>query len=140
MDNAEKHRGTSRDMPNPPGIVLSEFVFEKAPFAQCHASTIAETEHGLVAAWFGGTRESEPDVSIWMSSRGRNGWSPVEKVADGSELSGRQVACWNPVLFQPKSGPLMLFYKVGDDEPEWWGEYKTSVDGGKTWSKPIRLP
>ena len=55
-------------MPNPPGIVLSEFVFEKAPFAQCHASTIAETEHGLVAAWFGGTRESEPDVSIWMSN------------------------------------------------------------------------
>jgi len=34
----------------------------------------------------------------------------------------------------------MLFYKVGDDEPEWWGEYKTSSDGGKTWSKPIRLP
>jgi predicted neuraminidase len=125
---------------NPSGIVLSEFVFEEAPFAQCHASTIAETEHGLVAAWFGGTRESEPDVSIWMSRRSRNGWSPVEKVADGSELSGRRVACWNPVLFQPKSGPLMLFYKVGDDEPQWWGEYKTSGDGGKTWSKPIRLP
>ena len=34
----------------------------------------------------------------------------------------------------------MLFYKVGDDEPEWWGEYKTSGDGGKTWSKPMRLP
>jgi predicted neuraminidase len=64
----------------------------------------------------------------------------VEKVADGSELSARQVACWNPVLFQPKTGPLMLFYKVGDDEPEWWGEYKTSGDSGKTWSKPIRLP
>ena len=93
IDNAEKDRGTSRDMLNPSGIVLSEFVFEKAPFAQCHASTIAETEHGLVAAWFGGTRESEPDVSIWMSRRSRNGWSPAEKVADGSELSGRQVAC-----------------------------------------------
>ena len=64
----------------------------------------------------------------------------MEKVASGSELSGRNVACWNPVLFQPKSGPLMLFYKVGDDEPEWWGEYKTSSDEGKTWSKAIRLP
>jgi predicted neuraminidase len=122
------------------GIVLSEFVFEKAPFAQCHASTIAETRHGLVAAWFGGTKESRPDVGIWLSRCGPNGWSPPEKVADGSELSGRQVACWNPVLFQPKSGPLMLFYKVGDDEPEWWGEYKTSGDDGKSWSKPIRLP
>jgi predicted neuraminidase len=131
---------TPKAMKGPPGVVLSEFIFEEAPFAQCHASTIAETEHGLVAAWFGGTRESNPDVSIWLSRRGPNGWSPVEKVADGSELSGRQVACWNPVLFQPKSGPLMLFYKVGDDEPEWCGEYKTSNDGGKTWSKPIRLP
>jgi predicted neuraminidase len=128
------------DMSNSLGIVLSEFIFEKAPFAQCHASTIAETKSGLVAAWFGGTKESRPDVGIWLSRRGPNGWSPPEKVADGSELSGRQVACWNPVLFQPKSGSLMLFYKVGDDEPQWWGEYKTSSDGGKTWSKPVRLP
>ncbi len=134
------YRRISGDVSNQPGIVLSEFVFDNAPFAQCHASTIVETEDGLAAAWFGGTRESEPDVSIWMSRRCRDGWSPVERIADGSELSGRQVACWNPVLFQPQSGPLMLFYKVGDDEPEWWGEYKTSSDGGKTWSKPIRLP
>ena len=109
IDDTEKHRRISGDTLNSSGIVLSEFVFEKAPFAQCHASTIAETEHGMVAAWFGGTKESEPDVSIWLSRHGRNGWLPVEKVADGSELSGRQVACWNPVLFQPKSGPLMLF-------------------------------
>jgi len=122
------------------GIVLSEFIFDQAPFAQCHASTIAETQHRLVAAWFGGTEESRPDVGIWLSRHGNNGWSTPEKVADGSELSGRQVACWNPVLFQPKSGPLTLFYKVGDDEPQWWGEYKTSSDSGKTWSKPIRLP
>jgi len=147
INNAETNTKASGDLLNPSGIVLSEFIFEKAPFAQCHASTIAETEHGLVAAWFGGSRESEPDVSIWMSRLGRNGWLPVKKVADGSELSGRQVACWNPVLFlrkesrgQPKSSPLMLFYKVGDDEPEWWGEYKTSDDGGKTWSRPTRLP
>ena len=139
-DDAEKDKGISGDTLHSSAVVLSEFVFEEAPFAQCHASTIAETKDGLVAAWFGGTRESEPDVSIWMSRRGPDGWSPVEKVADGSELSGRRVACWNPVLFQPRSGPLMLFYKVGDDEPEWWGEYKTSGDSGKTWSKPTRLP
>jgi predicted neuraminidase len=122
------------------GFVLSEFIYEKAPFIESHASTIVETEDGLVAAWFGGTQESEPDVSIWMSRNSGSGWSEVEKVATGFEMSGRNVACWNPVLFLPKSGPLMLFYKVGDDEPEWWGEYKTSEDNGLTWSKPIRLP
>ena len=114
-----ENRRTLEEKLNSSGIVLSEFIFEKAPFAQCHASTIAETQHGLVAAWFGGTEESRPDVGIWLSRHGTNGWSPPEKVADGSELSGRQVACWNPVLFRPKSRPLMLFYKVGDDETEW---------------------
>jgi len=140
IDKTEKNRKALKDKLDSSGIVLSEFIFEKAPFTRCHASTIAETQHGLVAAWFGGTKESRPDVSIWLSRHGPDGWSSVVKVADGSELSGRQVACWNPVLFQPESGPLMLFYKVGDDEPEWWGEYKTSSDGGKTWSKPTRLP
>ena len=123
-----------------PGVVASEFIFDTAPFAQCHASTIAETDEGLVAAWFGGTEESEPDVSIWLSRQVQDGWSAVEKVATGAELSKRQVACWNPVLFQPQNGPLMLFYKVGDDEPDWWGEYKTSMDGGQNWSQAKRLP
>jgi predicted neuraminidase len=59
----EKHRMISEDKLNSSGIVLSEFIFEEAPFTQCHASTIAETQHGLVAAWFGGTKESQPDVS-----------------------------------------------------------------------------
>src|SRR5262249_2798413 len=31
----------------------SEFVFETAPFATAHASTIVETRDGLAAAWFG---------------------------------------------------------------------------------------
>ena len=37
------------------------------------------------------------------------------------------------MLFQPKGGPLLLFYKVGPDEPLWWGEVADSNDGGKTW-------
>jgi len=124
----------------PPGFVSGEFIFESAPFPSCHASTIEETDHGLVAAWFGGSRESHSDVSIWLSRRSEGGWSEVEEVAAGRRAGGEQTATWNPVLFQPRSGPLMLFFKVGPDETEWWGEVKTSPDGGRTWSAARRLP
>src|SRR5690349_3182980 len=64
-------------------IVTSEFIYEKAPFPQCHASTIAETTDGLVCAWFGGTREGANDVEIWLSRHERDGWTAPQKVADG---------------------------------------------------------
>ncbi len=47
--------------------------------------------------------------------------------------------CWNPVLFQPKDGPLLLFYKVGPNPRDWWGMLTQSHDGGKTWSWPTKL-
>ena len=34
----------------------------------------------------------------------------------------------------------MLFYKVGPNPVEWWGELKTSTDQGRTWSTSKRLP
>src|SRR6516225_4411895 len=68
-----------------PGVVSSEFIFEKAPFPQCHASTLAETKGGLVAAWFGGTREKNPDVGIWVSRLEADKWSTPVQVADGKQ-------------------------------------------------------
>jgi predicted neuraminidase len=123
------------------GVTKSEFIFEQAPFPSCHASTIVQTKEGLLAAWFGGTDEGEKDVSIWLSRNdGRGGaWSAPEKVATG-ETGDRRFPCWNPVLFQPATGPLLLFYKVGPRPDAWWGMLLTSGDGGKTWSKPARLP
>jgi len=44
------------------------------------------------------------------------------------------------VLFQPRRGPMMLFYKVGPSPEEWWGMLRTSTDGGRTWSEERRLP
>ena len=103
-----------------PGIVSSEFIYEKAPFPQCHASTIAETKEGLVAAWFGGTAEKNKDVGIWISHRGKEGWSEVKEVANGKESDSVRYPCWNPVLFQMPAGPLVLFYKVGPSPSSWW--------------------
>ena len=123
-----------------PGLVKSEFIFEIAPFPSCHASTIAETEKGLVAAWFGGTRERNPDVGIWLSHDAGGKWTAPLEVADGVVSPTNRYPCWNPVLFQPRTGPLMLFYKVGPSPATWWGMMMTSGDCGKTWSKPARLP
>ena len=121
-------------------IVLSEFVYERAPFPAAHASTIVETGDGLVAAWFGGSGEGKPDVGIWMSRRNASGWTPPTEVADGRQPDGTRQPCWNPVLFQPRNGPLLLFYKVGPSPREWWGLVRTSADSGRTWSAAIKLP
>ena len=122
------------------GFVQQEFVFQTAPFPSCHASTIAETKSGLVAAWFGGTAERNPDVCIYVSRFENKQWTPPMAVADGVGFATNRLPTWNPVLFQPKRGPLMLFYKVGPSPATWWGMLTTSTDDGKTWSKPQRLP
>src|SRR5882724_2933251 len=132
--------GFRYQQPTNAGILKSEFIFETAPFPSCHASTIAQAKDGLIAAWFGGRSERSPDVGIWVSRFEGNKWSPVTEVANGLQKDGTRLPCWNPVLFQPKTGPLLLFYKVGPSPSEWWGTMTTSIDGGKSWSKPERLP
>ena len=43
-----------------------EFVADPMPTPSCHASTVVELPGGdLMAAWFGGTGEGNPDVAIW---------------------------------------------------------------------------
>ena len=118
------------------------FVFDEPPTPACHASTIVATEAGLVAAWFGGTREGFPDVAVWTARRapGAEAWSAPTVAADGVQHADLRYPCWNPVLFQPAEGPLLLFYKVGPTPRTWWGVLRTSDDGGETWSLGRRLP
>jgi predicted neuraminidase len=113
-----------------------EFIFESAPFDQCHAATLAETPGGeLLAAWFAGQREGAKDVGIWLSRRGKEGWTdPVEVVSEP------ETPCWNPVLFQGPDGVTWLFYKVGVNPRAWSGAYLKSGDAGRTWSPPVILP
>lgn len=129
-----------------PGLLKSEFIYETAPFPSCHASTIVGTSRGgLVVAWFGGTREKHPDVGIWMSRSEAGKWTAPVEIANGVQYrkpdgSVHRHPTWNPVLFQPASGPLMLFFKAGPTPQTWWGLLTTSTDDGKTWSEPRRLP
>ena len=123
------------------GVVVAEQIFEIAnkPTKECHASTIVETPTGLVAAWFAGTRERHPDVGIWVSRQVEGNWTKPVEVVNGVQSMNLRYPCWNPVLFQPKDGPLLLFYKVGPSPQTWWGMLTQSDDGGKTWSWPSKL-
>jgi alpha-L-fucosidase len=122
-------------------LVRSENIMQTPPFKECHASTIVELSKGkLMASWFGGTRESNPDVTIWVSFYENNKWNDPLSIADGIVNDTLRYPCWNPVLFKTREGKLFLFYKVGKNPRTWWGMMIFSLDDGKTWSKPEKLP
>ncbi len=124
-----------------PGLVSEEYVFETAPFKACHASTICATKRGLVAAWFAGSKEGNPDVGIWSSYHDGANWTSPHQVAEGIQYEGLRYPCWNPVLFQPPGdAPTMLFFKIGPSPSQWWGEMMTSFDGGRSFNGRVRLP
>ena len=88
------------------------YPLDNKPTPECHASTLEEIEGGIIAAWFGGSHEKNKDVGIWVSRNTDGSWSKPVEVANGIQDANLRYPCWNPVLFQPKEGPLLLFYKV----------------------------
>jgi len=111
-------------------------LFETAPFESCHASTLVELRDGsLLAAWFGGSGEGEPDVAIWTAHHTAAGWSQPTLLARQPN-----VATWNPVLFHTSDGRLWLYYKVGPVVSDWTAARLVSTDEGRTWSAPEYLP
>lgn len=168
MVGSGKHH-FSVDIPTRNVAILSdEFLYEKASFPECHGATIVELKNGdLVASFFGGTKERNPDCCIWVcrKPKGAKEWTSPQLAADGvfsikdaqatlagidstctpvtnarGKLIARRKACWNPVLFQIPGGDLILFYKIGLSVGDWTGWLVRSRDGGKTWSKREPLP
>jgi predicted neuraminidase len=127
--------------PANPAVLRSEFIADHPPFPASHASTLVETREGLLAAWFGGTRERALDVNIWLARLEGQGWTAPEEAANGYDPNYlRRYPCWNPVLFARKTGQLYLFYKVGPSPASWWGMVRVSEDNGRSWSPAKRLP
>lgn len=104
---------------------------------QSHASNLLQLQDKtLLCAWFGGSQEGLPDISIWLSrlQPGSTTWSEPKKISSDTERS-----CQNPVLFKaPRTGTLWLFHtsqEAGNQD----GCYlmaRTSEDDGVTWSEP----
>ncbi|MGA2262024.1 MAG: sialidase family protein [Acidobacteriota bacterium] len=116
--------------------IQSEFIFDSAPFASCHASTIAELRNGdLLAAWFGGSAESRPDVAIWAARHVGDRWSTPYELAREPEI-----AAYNPVLFFTKDERLWLYFKFGPGPTSWSAARRWSNDDGRNWSAVEHLP
>lgn len=117
------------------------FLYSIPPFKQCHASTLVElSDNSFLAAAFGGTREGNKDVAIWLSRYENNSWQEPTRVATGASADGIVYPNWNPVLYKTTPTELVLFYKTGPSPRAWWGMYKVSLDNGHTWGPPHRLP
>ncbi len=114
---------------------LKEFVCEKLPTENCHASTVLPLDDGsVVAAWFGGTKEGKNDVDIWFARRDENGWSKPSRLTHADKIPH-----WNPVLFLNSKGEVCIFFKVGKHIPSWRTYFAVSPDGGKSFGTPREL-
>ena len=114
--------------------LIKEFIYPpKSVTDSCHASTVLPLSDGtVVAAWFGGTKEGNDDVKIWVSVRDSEKWAEPYSIA----VDGEALPHWNPVLFQRENGEIILYFKYGKPIPKWVTYYCISKDGGKSFSKP----
>lgn len=104
---------------------------------QSHASNLLQLpDRTLLCAWFGGSQEGLPDISIWLSRQehGSNKWSTPQKISSDINRS-----CQNPVLFlSPETGDIWLFHTSQDAGNQDGAVIinRTSSDNGMTWSEP----
>lgn len=98
-------------------IVEDNFLYENASFPQCHAGTILELPNGdLIASYFGGTRERNPDVCIWINrkAKGSDKWDEPVLVADGVFELGTPdalLAGINDSTTEASAGPILPYHK-----------------------------
>lgn len=99
-----------------PAIVEDNFLYETTSFPQCHAGTILELPNGdLLASYFGGTRERNPDVCIWVSrkSKGSDKWDEPVLAADGVFELGTPdalLAGINDSTTEASAGPILPYH------------------------------
>lgn len=114
--------------------IKKEYIFEEDTITpSCHASTVLPLGNGeVLAAWFGGKHEKDSDVEIYTAIRSTDGkWGNPICVSEQDNIPH-----WNPVLYKKENGQIILFYKYGEEIPEWITKFVVSNDNGRSWSTP----
>lgn len=115
--------------------VKEEIFGDDREFDSPHSPTVLELNDGCVlAAWFGGRFEKDPDTAVWIARRADGVWQKPQKLIDVVNI-----AAWNPVLFRLNDDSIVLYCKIGTEIQKWHTEYVRSYDEGKTWSEPKEL-
>ncbi|RQS66497.1 glycosyl hydrolase [Burkholderia sp. Bp8963] len=112
-----------------------------AATVQNHAANLIALANGdLLCAWFGGTQEGVPDISIYLSrlAAGSTTWTDPVRLSDDPTRSEQ-----NPVLFAAPDGTLWLIYtaqlsghqntaivrrRISGDNGHTWGPVETLFD------------
>ena len=123
-----------------------DFVYSQEPTPSAHSGTLVELpEGGLLAAWFGGSREGAADVAIYAARWNGENWSKpfvlTDRLRSQRELGRVLRKLGNPVLARDAENRIWLFYvtvSIGG-----WStssiSYKVSLDNGRNWSPARRL-
>ncbi|GAB1194147.1 hypothetical protein APSETT444_003388 [Aspergillus pseudonomiae] len=103
--------------------------------AQSHASNLLLLPNGdVLCAWFGGSMEGKPDISIYLSRlrAGEQSWSEAIRMTHDNTRSEQ-----NPVLFRTPTGALWLLYtsQHAGNQDSAIVKHRISKDDGITWGK-----
>jgi predicted neuraminidase len=130
------------------GYMTKAYACEDCLVPSVHgANVIEKLDGGLLATWFGGSREGGKDVVLWGADFSVNTqtWTSPRRIVGPAETQaalGRYIkTVGNSVLARGTHDELWLYY-VSVSVGGWAGSslnVMLSQDDGKTWSAPRRL-
>ena len=140
--------GSDRALIKSPATMKVGYACEDCFVPSVHGANVVETlDGGLLATWFGGSREGGKDVVLWGAEYypGSLNWSAPRRIIGPAETQaklGRYIkTVGNSVLVRGEQGELWLYY-VTVSVGGWAGSALNAIlsqDDGKTWDAPRRL-
>ena len=124
----------------------SQFIPQPAYLKISHSSTITRMPNGdLLAFWFAGSKEGQPDVRIWQSKFSNGKWQMAHSIVSNYSLmhdSYRYISkLGNPVVYSMPNGTLYLFV-ISVSVGGWAGSRLNQLishDEGNSWSRANEL-